>query len=130
MLFVPFASFVARLSGNAERPADRVVASSRKLRQQFSGLGGRHAGRQHVGPVTQQGLENFLDRGDGFALGKDHFREAAAAMPIEVDLGVADVGDFRPAGLADEFFPGKLTGEQLGSELFEFLWLHDLRAIP
>ena len=124
-LLVRFAFSTGSVRRNAERAADRVVTSGRESVQQFGSLDGRHAGRQHVGPVGQQRGEDLFHGRDGLAFGKNDFRKAAAAMAIKIDLGVAHVGDLRSAGLLDELVQRELAGQKLCSELVQFVVRHD-----
>ena len=122
---MPFVSFVGTFHRNPERSSDRVILSSRELRRQLGGLFRRHPGGEHFCPVAQQRLENPLQGGHRFPLGEDHFRKTAAAVPIQVDLGVAHVGDRRPAGPVDKLLDRQLARQQPGSQLFQFVGAHD-----
>ena len=68
-------------------------------------------------------LEDLLHGGHGLPLGEDHFREAAASAPVQVDLGLAQVGG-RPADSADELLDGQFAAEHLGGQLFELVGVH------
>ena len=68
-------------------------------------------------PCCKQGLENLLHRRDRLALGEDHLGKAAAAVAVEVDLGLAHVGDGRPLDLADELVDRKLARQQAGRQV-------------
>ena len=72
---------------------DRVVATAGKAAHQLRREFGRDPSRQYVDPFAAQAAEDPLQRFERLPLAEHHFRKTAAAMPIQVQLGITDVGD-------------------------------------
>ena len=112
------------MARDPKRPGYRIVLALGKLWRKLGGLFGRHPRGQHVDARRHERAKYLLDCRGGLALGEDHLGKAAAAVAIEVDLGLAHVGD--PVGLrvADELFDRQLAGEQLSGQSLKFMCVH------
>ena len=70
------------------------------------------AGSQHSTPCRDLGPKDLLQRGDALSLGKHDLGKAAAAVAIEVDLGLAHVGNAPLLQAGDKSLGRKLTVQQ------------------
>jgi hypothetical protein len=85
-----------------ERPGDAVLLGGGEGAGEVGGLGVADAGGQAVLPGLGEPAGDALDPLGGLALAKNHLGEATPPPAVEVDVGVAEVGDRRRRAQACE----------------------------